>query len=174
MLNLLLSDNMKQIKTKPPSASVITKTEVVCPNDTNPMGILQGGRLVEWMDIAAAVCAQTHADKICVTAAINQVVFNSAANVGDIVTIHAKVTRAFTSSMEIQAQAYARKVLKAKKYLISEAYFHFVALDKKGKVSSVIGVRPVTAEEKEAYTSAQVRKETLLALQSKKKHKKSV
>jgi acyl-CoA hydrolase len=39
------------------------------------MGILQGGRLVQWMDIAAAVCAQTHAEKICVTAAINQVAF---------------------------------------------------------------------------------------------------
>lgn len=165
---------MKKIKTKPASASAITKTEVVCPNDTNPMGILQGGRLVEWMDIAAAVCAQTHADKICVTAAINQVVFNAAANVGDIVTIHAKVTRAFTSSMEISVQANARKVLNAKKYQISEAYFHFVALDKKGKVTGVIGVRPVTAEEKEAYTSALVRKENLSALQNKKKHKRSV
>lgn len=165
---------MKQMKTKPASASAITKTEVVCPNDTNPMGILQGGRLVEWMDIAAAVCAQTHADKICVTAAINQVVFNAAANVGDIVTIHAKITRAFTSSMEIWVQAYARKVLKAKKYLISEAYFHFVALDKKGKVTGVTGVRPVTTDEKEAYTSALVRKENLLSLQNKKKHKVTV
>lgn len=165
---------MKQMKTKPVSASAITKTEVVCPNDTNPMGILQGGRLVEWMDIAAAVCAQTHADKICVTAAINQVIFHAAANVGDIVTIHAKVTRAFNSSMEIWVQAYARKVLKAKKYLISEAYFHFVALDKKGKVTGVIGVRPVTTDEKEAYTSALVRKENLLSLQNKKKHKVTV
>lgn len=165
---------MKQMKTKPASASAITKTEVVCPNDTNPMGILQGGRLVEWMDIAAAVCAQTHADKICVTAAINQVVFNAAANVGDIVTIHAKITRAFTSSMEVWVQAYARKVLKAKKYLISEAYFHFVALDKKGKVTGVTGVRPVTTDEKEAYTSALVRKENLLSLQNKKKHKVTV
>lgn len=50
---------------KIPSDSLIFKTEVVCPNDTNPMGILKGGRLVEWMDIAAAVSAQTHAEKIC-------------------------------------------------------------------------------------------------------------
>ena len=53
------------------------KTEVVCPNDANPMGLLQGGRLVEWMDIGAAVCAQTHSGKICVTASINQVDFNA-------------------------------------------------------------------------------------------------
>ena len=64
------------IKYKTPTASETIKTEVVCPNDTNPMGILQGGRLVEWMDIAAAVCAQTHAEKICVTASIDKVDFN--------------------------------------------------------------------------------------------------
>ena len=38
---------------KVPSDSETIKTEVVCPNDTNPMGILQSGHLVEWMDIAA-------------------------------------------------------------------------------------------------------------------------
>ena len=74
------------------------KTEVVCPNDANPMGLLQGGRLVEWMDIGAAVCAQTHSGKICVTASINQVDFNAAAKVGDIITIYARITRAFTTS----------------------------------------------------------------------------
>lgn len=58
---------MPKLKTKLPSASVTVKTEVVCPNDTNPMGMLQGGQLVHWMDIAAAVCAQVHAEKICVT-----------------------------------------------------------------------------------------------------------
>ena len=88
---------------------------MVCPNDTNPMGLLQGGRLVEWMDIAAAVCAQTHSGKICVTASINHVDFNAAAKIGDIITIHAKITRAFHTSMEIFVKAYARKVLVEKK-----------------------------------------------------------
>ena len=99
---------------KIPSASETIKTEVVCPNDSNPMGILQGGKLVEWMDIAAAVCAQTHAGKICVTASINHVDFNAAATVGDIVTIHATITRAFNSSMEIFVRSFARKVLHEK------------------------------------------------------------
>jgi acyl-CoA hydrolase len=106
---------MKQVKPfKSPSDSVIIKTEVVCPNDTNPMDILQGGRLVEWMDIAAAVCAQTHSGKICVTASINQVDFNAPAKIGDIITINASITRAFHSSMEIFVQAFARKVLEEK------------------------------------------------------------
>lgn len=150
---------MKVVSYKKPSDSKTIKTEVVCPNDTNPMGILQGGRLVEWMDIAAAVCAQTHAGKICVTASINQVDFNSGAKVGDIISISAKITRAFNTSMEIFVHAFARKVLEGKKYLISEAYFTFVAIDNNGKAEQVIAVKAVTASEKEQYNAALYRKE---------------
>lgn len=146
---------------KIPSDSIIIKTEVVCPNDTNPMGILQGGRLVEWMDIAAAVCAQTHAGKICVTASINQVDFNAAARVGDIITINAGITRAFNSSMEIFVHAFARQVTADKKYLISEAYFTFVALDENGKTTQVIALKPVSASEKKQFKAALIRKEII-------------
>jgi len=154
---------MKKTIYKEASASVTIKTEVVCPNDTNPMGILQGGRLVEWMDIAAAVCAQTHADQICVTASINEVTFKAAAYSGDIITIRATITRAFNSSMELLVEAHARKVLKPKKYLISKAYFTFVALDKKGKVTKVMSVKPVTAAEKAEYEGALIRREAIAA-----------
>jgi acyl-CoA hydrolase len=149
----------KSSQYKKPSESETIKTEVVCPNDTNPMGILKGGRLVEWMDMAAAVCAQTHSGKICVTASINDVDFKEAANVGDIITINAKITKAFNTSMEIYVQAFARKVLAGKKLLISEAYFTFVALDEKGKAAKVIAVRPVTATEKSHYDAAERKKE---------------
>ena len=97
---------MKQ--TRSTNFSKTIKTEVVCPNDTNPMGILQGGRLVQWMDIAAAVCAQTHSGKICVTASIDTVSFKRPAYVGEIVTIEARITRAFTTSMEIMVSALSR------------------------------------------------------------------
>jgi acyl-CoA hydrolase len=98
-------------KERSPNYSKTTKTEVVCPNDTNPMGILQGGRLVQWMDIAAAVCAQTHSGKICVTVSIDTVSFIRPAYVGDILTIEAKITRAFTTSMEIMVSAWSKVYL---------------------------------------------------------------
>lgn len=146
------------LKTKTSSESATTKTEVVCPNDTNPMGILQGGRLVEWMDIAAAVCAQTHAEKICVTASINHVDFVQSALVGDIITINATITRTFRSSMEILVRAYARKVLQGEKYLISEAYFTFVAFNKIGESTPVNLFAPVTSIEEEEFEAALRRK----------------
>lgn len=133
---------MSIIKTKSAAGSETIKTEVVCPNDTNPMGILQGGRLVAWMDIAGAVCAQTHAGKICVTVSIDRVDFKIPAKIGDIITIKAVITRSFKTSMEIYVRAYARQVKENENKLISDAYFRFVALDDKGKPVSVPGLVP--------------------------------
>lgn len=145
-------------KPKSPKESETIMTEVVCPNDTNPMGILQGGKLVQWMDIASAVCAQNHAEHICVTASIDSVKFKTPAKVGDIITIKAKMTRSFTSSMEIFVQAWAKKVLSQKAYLINEAYFTFVAIDDYGNPCDVRAVTPRTAEEKKQYSEAEKRK----------------
>lgn len=143
---------------KSPKESETIMTEVVCPNDTNPMGILQGGKLVQWMDIASAVCAQNHAEHICVTASIDSVKFKTPAKVGDIITIKAKMTRAFSSSMEIFVQAWSKKVVSQRKYLINEAYFTFVAIDDYGNPSAIAGLKPSTIEEKKEYSAAIKRK----------------
>lgn len=147
---------------KKPKESETIMTEVVCPNDTNPMGILQGGKLVQWMDIASAVCAQIHSEHICVTASIDSVKFKIPAKVGDIITIKARITRAFSSSMEIFVQAWAKKVLSRKAYLINEAYFTFVAIDDYGNPCEIMGIKPLTVEEKRQYAEASKRKQQRL------------
>lgn len=146
---------------KAPALSETIKTEVVCPNDTNPMGILQGGRMVQWMDIAAAVCAQNHAGKICVTASLDHVSFKSSARIGDIITIRAVITRAFTTSMEIFVTAEAKNVLSQESHHVSDAYFTFVALDSQARPTSVIAVQPVSKAELVQYKSALDRKKKL-------------
>lgn len=149
-------------KSKTPKQSETIMTEVVFPNDTNPMGMLQGGRLVHWMDIASAVCAQNHAEHICVTASIDSVKFKAPAKVGDIITIKAKITRSFNSSMEIFVQAWAKKVITQKAYLINEAYFTFVAIDDNASTTPVPLVNPKTEEEKREYIAAEERKKARL------------
>ena len=149
---------------KAPAISETIKTEVVCPNDTNPMGILQGGKLVQWMDIAAAVCAQTHAEKICVTAVINRVDFKQPAYTGDMISIHAKITRAFTSSMEIFAQASARNVLTGNNYLFSEAYSIVVAIGYELRSGPVPPVNPVTQLDRDRTNALVTRKDGVYAM----------
>lgn len=147
-------------KSRTPAYSKIIKTEVVCPNDTNPVGILLGGQLVQWMDIAAAVCAQTHTGKVAVTASIDSVSFKSPARVGDVVTIEAKITRAFSTSMEISVRAFTSNVQVIKKQLISQSYFTFVAIDENGKPSAVIPVKPVTSAEHNEFSAALKRRKS--------------
>ncbi len=139
---------------KIPSESKTIKTEVVCPNDTNPMGLLKGGRLVEWMDMAAAVCAQIHADKICVTASVNHVDFMQSAKVGDIVIIEAVITRTFKTSMEIQVLAYSQRVLQQEKAVLAEAFFTFVALNEDGNATEVLAVKPISDDEIQQHLNA--------------------
>lgn len=123
--------------------------------------MLQGGVLVQWMDIAAAVCAQNHAEKICVTASIESVNFKSSARVGDILTIKARITRAFTSSMEVLVTANAKNVLSQKTYMVAEAYFVFVALDDHAHLTPVPSVKPETTADKQHFRSALERKKRL-------------
>lgn len=148
----------RSLQKKSPALSETIKTEVVCPNDTNPMGMLQGGRMVQWMDIAAAVCAQNHAGKICVTASVDHVAFKASARIGDIITIRAVITRAFTTSMEIFVTAQAKNVISQESHHVSEAYFTFVALDSQARPTPVIAVQPVTKMEIARYKSALARK----------------
>ncbi|MBX2931499.1 MAG: acyl-CoA thioesterase [Chitinophagaceae bacterium] len=148
-----------KLKSKTTSFSETIKTEVICPNDTNPMGILQGGKLVQWMDIAAAVCAQTHSDGICVTVSIGTVRFFRSAKVGNILTIKAKITRAFNTSMEIMVEASVRDIFGNEPQPLSQAYFTFVAIDDKAKKRAIPQIALVSEEDRRNYEFAGLRKE---------------
>lgn len=152
------SANDKKIKS--PSESKTIATQVVYPNDTNPMGMLQGGKLVQWMDTASAICAQIHAERIAVTVSMDNVRFLNPAKIGDIITIEAKITRAFGTSMEVFVRAWARKIatITEEKCLINEGHFTFVALDDSGNPVIVPKIKPVTAEEKKHYSHAASRR----------------
>ena len=115
------------------SVSKTTLTELVLPNDTNPLNNLMGGRLLHWMDIAAAIAAQKHSNSIVVTASVDGVSFKEAIQLGDVVTLTAKVTRAFNSSMEIYIDVWVQNLRTGVKHKSNEAISTFVALDDEGK-----------------------------------------
>lgn len=122
------------------------------------MGILQGGQLVQWMDIAAAVCAQTHAEKICVTASIDKARFFAPARVGDIIHLEAVITCAFTSSMEIYVKANKQTIGQPHKHLIGDTLLTFVAIDDQGNPASVFKIKPTNKEEQQRYEEAKSRR----------------
>lgn len=134
---------------KKASESVVVMTELVLPNDTNSFGNLMGGRLMYWMDIASALAAMKHSGAPVVTASVDNISFKNPIKLGNVVHIEAKVTRAFTTSMEVHIKVWGENVIQQNKYKSNEAYFTFVALDANSKPQPVHQVIAETPGEKE-------------------------
>lgn len=151
-------------KQKTPSDSYTIMTELVLPNDTNPLNNLMGGRLMHWMDIVSAIAAQKHSNRIVVTASVDNISFKNPIPLGDVVTLEAKVTRAFSSSIEVFIEVKAENVPSGKKYASNSAFFTFVAVDQMGRPIDVPELIPETEEEKELYEGALRRRQLRLVL----------
>ena len=149
--------------------SLVIMTELVLPNDTNTFGNLMGGRLMYWMDIAAALAAMKHCGAPVVTASVDNISFETPIKLGNVVHIEAKVTRAFTSSMEVHMKVWGEDAIQQYKYKSNEAYYTFVALDPNGKPRPVNKVIPETEEEQKLFDGALRRRQLRLILGGKMK-----
>jgi len=157
------------MNSKTPSQSKTIQTEIVLPNDTNNLNNLMGGRLLHWMDIAAAVCAQRHCGETCVTASVNNVSFGHPIPRASIVTLEANISRSFSSSMEVIIDVWIEDTQSGKQIKCNEAIYTFVAVDKSGKTVKVPKVSPETEEEKKRFDAALRRKQLSLILAGKMK-----
>jgi acyl-CoA hydrolase len=146
------------------SDSLTMMTEIVLPNDTNVYGNLMGGRLMYWMDIAAAISAQKHCNSPVVTASVDNISFESPIKLGNTVHIEAKVTRAFNTSMEIHLKVWGENHIQQYKYKSNEAYYTFVALDASSRPKPVPQLIPGTEEEKSLFEGALRRRQVRLIL----------
>ena len=155
------------MKSKTPSQSRSTQTEIVLPNDTNNLKNLMGGRLLHWMDIVAAISAQRHSGRSCVTASVNNVSFGHPIPQASIVTLEANVSRSFSSSMEVIIDVWTEDMQNGKKTKCNEAIYTFVAVDNMGKPSKVAEVSPETDLEKRRFEGALRRRQLSLILANK-------
>lgn len=144
--------------------SVIKMTELVLPNDTNVFGNLMGGRLMYWMDIAAALSAQKHANAPVVTASVDNISFEAPIVLGNMVYIEAKVSRSFTTSMEVHLRVWGEDLKNQHKYKSNEAYYTFVALNTEGKPSPVPQLIVETEDEHKLFEGALRRRQLRLIL----------
>jgi acyl-CoA hydrolase len=150
-------------------------TEMIMPNDTNPMGNLMGGNLLRWMDIAAAVCAGKHCASHVVTASVDHVSFTKAIHNGDVITIEAVVTRSFNTSVEIFVEVSAANVKGGDLRRCNHAYFTFVGLeDGTFQPQPVPQVIPLTGEEEKQFEEALKRRELRLILSGRMKPQDSI
>jgi acyl-CoA hydrolase len=151
------------------SESFVTMNELVLPNDTNTYGDLMGGKLMYWMDIAAYLSAAKHCNSAAMTASVDNISFKTPIKLGNVICIEAKVTRAFTTSMEIHLKVWNQNMITQSRVLSNEAFFTFVALDENKRPKPVPSIIAESEEEIKYYEGALRRRQLRLILSGKMK-----
>lgn len=157
------------MQAKTPKESITIMTDSVLPSETNPLNNLFGGELLARMDRAASIAAQRHSREIVVTASVNHVAFNRSIPLGSVVTVEAKVSRAFSTSMEVYIDVWVEDRKSGLKSKANEAIYTFVAVDVKGKPIKVPKINPETNDEQIRFDGALRRKQLSLVLAGKMK-----
>ncbi len=148
--------------------SLTVMTEIVMPNDTNQMNNLFGGQLLSWMDRCCAIAAHRHCKRQVVTSTINNVSFKNPIPHGAIVTIEAKVSRAFSSSMEVIADVFLEEQRpNGARIKANEGIFTFVAVDQLGNPINIPEITPESELEQERYAAALRRRQLALIIAGK-------
>src|SRR5271167_1021065 len=128
--------------------------EIVLPNDTNPLGALLGGRLMHWIDLAAAMAAHRHARSYAVTASVDHIDFLVPVRVGDLVILRSSVNRVFQTSMEVGVKVWVENYIADTAHHVASAHLTFVAIDSAGKRLKIPPVIPETDEQQQRYDDA--------------------
>ena len=157
------------MEARTPSESKTVLTDLVLPSETNPLNNLFGGELLARMDRAASIAARRHSRRIVVTASVNHVAFNKMIPLGSVVTVEAKISRAFKTSMEVYIDVWVEDRESGICSKANEAIYTFVAVDEQGQPVPVPQVVPESDEEKERYDAALRRKQLSLVLAGKMK-----
>lgn len=151
-------------KPKKVSESLAINSQMIMPNDTNTLGNLMGGNLMRMVDIAGAISAQRHSNRIVVTASIDNVSFENKVPLGDVITLEAKVTRAFNTSMEVIVKVYSENIPAGTRVQTNTAFLTFVAVDQSGRPIEIAEAVPETDEEKALFAAALRRRQLRLVL----------
>ena len=134
-------------------------TEIVLPNDANPIGTLLGGRLLHWIDLAGALAGHRHSRRYVVTASVDHMDFLVPVHVGDLVILRSSVNRVFHTSMEVGVKVWVENYLHDECNHVSSAYLTFVAVDGAGRHLPVPPVVPESDEQQRRYEDAGRRRE---------------
>jgi len=152
------------LKPKSPQDSQVIMTEAVLPQHTNSLGSIFGGVLMSWIDIAAAIAAQRHSGRTCVTASIDELHFLRPIRLGYVVNITARVSAVHRTSCEVHVEVEGENPRTGERYHTSTAFLTFVALDEHGKPVQMPPLAAKTAEDKKLAAHGLIRRDNRMKL----------
>ena len=144
------------------SLSRVEMTELVLPGDANALGTIFGGKVMQWVDIAASVASMRHSSGSTVTASIDGLQFLTPIRVGEVVTLKASVNYAGRTSMEVGVRVDAENLITGERRYTTKAYLTFVAVDKKGKPRTVPSLELENDEDHRRNDEARARRRSRL------------
>ena len=143
---------------KSPSDSATEMVQVVLPNDANPLGFILGGTVMHLIDIAGAIACHRHTRSLLVTAAVDGLQFLHPIKVGDLIILRARVTAAWTTSLEVEVEVFSEEILTGVRRMTSRAYLTFVAIDSGGRRQPIPSLVLQTAEDRRRAAEAEGRR----------------
>jgi len=149
----------EKVESRTVAESQAERSEIIFPADSNALGNLFGGRLMQFIDLVGAVAAVRHSRAITVTASMDHLDFVAPVHVGDLLILKASVNRAFRTSMEIGVRAMVEDARGQTLRHVSTAYLTYVAVDREGRPIQVPCVVPQTEHQKRRYADAGRRRE---------------
>jgi len=158
-----MTENNKE-KSKRPSDSEISMTELVIPNDANILGNVLGGKVMHWIDLAAATAAHRHCNSICVTASLDRLSFLNPIKLGHLAHLKARVVCVGNTSIVVKVDVHSEDMDTEETKKTSEAYLTFVSLGDDGKPRRVPRLILETDEEKAEWDKATTFKEKVLEI----------
>jgi acyl-CoA hydrolase len=143
---------------KRPADSATEMVQVVLPNDANPLGYILGGTVMHLIDIAGAIACHRHTRSLLVTAAVDGLQFLHSIKVGDLIILKARVTAAWTTSLEVEVEVFSEETLTGLRRMTSAAYLTFVAIDREGRRLPIPALILETDEERQRAAEANARR----------------
>jgi len=143
--------------------SLTEMTEIVLPSDGNALGTAFGGKVMQWMDVCAAISAMRHCRKVTVTASMDELHFHAPIRVGEIAHLRGRVNATFKHSLEVGVEVYSEDPVTGTRRHTCSALLTFAALDADGKPTTVPPLLLETQEEKDTQAAAAIRREQRLA-----------
>ncbi len=149
---------MDKLVYKKVSDSKTEQIQILMPEHINGFNRLFGGKLMEWIDVVAAVVARRHSGCNVTTASVDNLQFKSAAYINSTIFLSGQVTYVGKTSMEVRVTTYVEN-LDGKRHMINRAYLVLVALDENDNPVPVPGLILETDEERLEWESGEKRRE---------------
>jgi acyl-CoA hydrolase len=132
--------------------------QVVLPNDANPLGFILGGTVMHLLDIAGAIACHRHTRTLLVTAAVDGLQFLHPIKVGDLIILKARVTAAWSTSLEVEVEVFSEEILTGLRRLTSRAFLTFVSIDREGRHLPIPALVLETDEDRQKAAEANERR----------------